>query len=127
MLQTEFEFTLPCGYVDGRGTLHRHGVMRRSRARDEIELLDHPRIRTNEAYLMVVLLSRVIVRLGAFATVTPAMIEDLFSTDFLFLQNLYMRINSEDGEIIATICPSCGARLTLDLAAADHQSQAALE
>jgi len=63
-LRTEFPFTLPKGYVDGDGTLHRHGVMRLATARDEIAPLRDSRVQENEAYLTVILLSRVITELG---------------------------------------------------------------
>jgi hypothetical protein len=121
MLQTEFPFTLPCGYIDEHGNLHREGVMRRSRTRDEVDLLEHPRTRTNEAYLMVLLLSRVIVRLGRLPSISPAIIEDLFSTDFVYLQELYIEVNSTEPRMIATQCPACGAHMTLDLSTVDDE------
>ena len=80
MLQIEFEFTLPCGYIDEQGNLHRQGVMRRASALDEIEPLADPRVRSNEAYLSILLLSRVITRIGALTQISPAMIARLFAT-----------------------------------------------
>lgn len=123
MLQTEFRFTLPCGYVDANGTLHRRGVMRRATARDEVEPLADPRVRANEAYLMILLLSRV-VRLGTIGPASPALIEELFAPDFVFLQDLYVRINAgDDGNLVETQCPTCSTRFTIDLAeATDEQS-----
>jgi hypothetical protein len=115
MLQTEFEFSLPCGFIDAQGNLHRDGTMRRATALDEIESLEHPRARTNEAYLGVLLLSRVVSRLGSLPQVTPALIGALFATDFLFLQDLYLRVNSAGPELVETSCPSCGVRFVLDL------------
>lgn len=115
MLQTEFAFTLPCGYVDAQGNLHREGVMRRATALDEVELLEHPRVRVNEAYLTIALLSRVVSRLGGFTQVTPALIGSLFATDFLFLQDLYLRVNSAQPNLVETRCPSCGTRFVLDV------------
>ena len=97
MLQTEFAFTLPCGYVDERGTLHTRGVMRRALALDEVEPLNDPRVRVNEAYLGILLLSRVISQLGTIRPVTPAMIEHLFAADFAYLQELYMQVNGQEG------------------------------
>lgn len=96
MFQTEFEFTLPCGYLDEDGTLHRDGVMRRATAADEILPLKDPRVQKNEAYLIVILLSRVLTRLGGVAAINPKVIEGLFATDLAFLQNLYNRINRLD-------------------------------
>jgi hypothetical protein len=96
MFQTEFEFTLPCGYLDEDGTLHREGVMRRATAADEILPLKDPRVQKNEAYLIVILLSRVVTRLGSLAVVNPKVIEGIFATDLAFLQRLYNEINRLD-------------------------------
>lgn len=98
MFQTEFEFTLPCGYLDEDGTLHRDGVMRRATAADEILPLKDPRVQKNEAYLVVILFSRVVVRLGSVAAINPKVIEGLFATDLAFLQELYNRINRLESE-----------------------------
>lgn len=106
MFQTEFEFKLPCGYLDAEGTLHREGVMRRATAADEILPLRDPRVQKNEAYLMVILLSRVITRLGSVAAINPAVIEGLFATDLAYLQGLYNRINQWHDERAS--CPHCG-------------------
>ena len=116
MLQTEFEFTLPCGYVDERGNLHRRGVMRRALALDEVEPLRDARVRSNEAYLSILLLSRVITRLGDLGQPTPEIVERLFSSDFAYLQELYVRLNEMESSLIETQCPTCGSRFALDLA-----------
>ncbi len=92
-LQTEFPFTLPRGYVDESGTLHREGVMRLATARDEIEPLRDARVKENEAYLTVIVLSRTMVKLGSVSQVTPRTIEGLFSSDLAYLQDFYTRIN----------------------------------
>ena len=106
MFQTEFEFRLPCGYLDAEGTLHRDGSMRRATAADEILPLKDPRVQKNEAYVIVILLSRVLTRLGSVAAINPAVIENLFATDLAYLQALYNRINQlhDDG----AACPHCG-------------------
>lgn len=117
MLQTMFEFSLPCGYVDDEGNLHREGLMRRATAIDEVEPLGDPRVRANEAYLSILLLSRVIVRLGGLGPATPAIVERLFAPDFTYLQDLYVRVNSDESQLIETQCPSCGTRFALDLGA----------
>ena len=116
MLQTEFEFTLPCGYVDAHGNLHRRGTMRLATALDEIEPLQDARVRANEAYLGILLLSRVITRLGDISQVNPTIIEGLFSADMAYLQDLYIRVNDTGSSLIETQCPSCGTRFALDLA-----------
>jgi hypothetical protein len=92
-LQTEFPFTLPKGFVDKHGTLHREGLMRLATARDEIEPLRDARVQENEAYLTVIVLSRVITQLGTHPQVTPATIEGLFVDDLAFLQDFYTSIN----------------------------------
>jgi hypothetical protein len=114
-LYTEFAFTLPCGLADGHGNLHRDGVMRRATAIDEVEALAHPRVRLNEAYLSILLLSRVITRLGTLTAITPAIIEGLFATDFGYLQDLYIQINESGPNLVETLCPTCGTRFVLDV------------
>lgn len=106
MFQTEFEFTLPCGFLDNEGTLHREGVMRRATAADEILPLKDPRVQGNEAYVVIILLSRVVTRLGSVAAINPKVIENLFATDLAFLQELYNRIN-QLGDAGGT-CVHCG-------------------
>ena len=100
-LRTEFAFTLPRGFVDEEGAVHRDGVMRLATARDEILPQRDPRVRENEAYLTVILLSRVITRLGSVMQVTPATVEGLFASDLAFLQDLYRRVNSEGSTQVA--------------------------
>ena len=95
-LQTEYPFLLPKGYVDEQGRVHREGAMRLATARDEIEPLRDPRVRENEAYLTVIVLSRVITRLGATTQITPKVIEGLFASDLAYLQDVYGAINFGD-------------------------------
>jgi hypothetical protein len=94
--QTEIEFELPRGYVDGSGALHRHGAMRLATAADEILPLRDPRVVQNEAYLTVIVLSRVITKLGALTDIHTGVIEGLFASDLTYLQRLYERFNSPD-------------------------------
>jgi hypothetical protein len=108
MIKTEFNFTLPVGYVDSNGTLHRDGIMRLATAADELLPMRDPRVRQNEAYLAVILLSRVMTRLGSIEAVNPMVVENLFAADFAFLQNLYQRINTAGDDKIAVACPKCG-------------------
>lgn len=106
-MQTEFEFTLPCGYVDGEGNLHRNGVMRLATAIDEIAPLKDLRVKSNQAYFVVVLLSRVIARLGSLPEVNTKVVENLFSADLAYLQDLYRRINQNGHNRMAVTCPNC--------------------
>jgi hypothetical protein len=114
-LQTEFEFTLPKGYVDGEGNLHRQGIMRLANARDEILPLEDPRVRRNEAYLLIILLSRVITRLGELRDVNPGVIEKLFASDLNYLQGIYNRINGNGSSKLAVVCPRCEEKFDLEL------------
>jgi hypothetical protein len=115
-LQTEFAFQLPNGYVDESGTLHRHGLMRLATARDEIMPLRDPRVRDNEAYLSVLLLSRVVTQLGTLSAITPAVIEGLFAADLAFLQDLYARVNQQGHTHAAVVCPECNHEFEVDVA-----------
>lgn len=114
MLQTEFEFTLPVGYVDEEGNLHRDGVMRLATAMDEIAPMRDPRVRANEAYLTILLLSRVITRLGTLRQVNTGVIEHLFSADLAYLQDLYRRINQSGTREVEVVCPACQHHFTVE-------------
>jgi hypothetical protein len=116
-LRTIFEFELPRGYVDASGTLHKTGAMRLATARDELLPANDDRVRANPAYLTVVLLARVITRLGTLEDdeIRSTVIEELFASDLAFLQDLYRRINTEGHTKAAVTCPACGERFTVDL------------
>lgn len=115
-LQTEFAFQLPLGYVDRAGERHRDGVMRLATARDELVPLHDDRVREQPAYLSVVLLSRVVVRLGTIEDVHTGVVEDLFASDLAFLQDLYRRVNQEGRTGAQVTCPECRCRFAVDLA-----------
>ena len=108
--QAEVDFTLPQGYLDASGTVHRDGRMRLATARDELAPLVDPRVARNRAYLVVLLLSRVVTRLGSVPEVTPEVVEGLYATDFSYLQRLYRRLNLDPLEAKPT-CPHCGEPL----------------
>ena len=114
-LRTEFSFVLPRGYVDQGGAVHRAGVMRLATAKDEIIPQRDPRVRENESYLTVLLLSRVVTRLGDVPAITPGVIESMFASDLAFLQDLYRRINQDGTTELAVTCPSCRAEVSVDL------------
>jgi hypothetical protein len=107
-LQTEYDFVLPKGYVDSSGTLQRHGRMRLATAGDEILPLKDPRVQSNPSYLTVILLARVVVKLGTLDDVNPSTIESLFVEDLAYLQELYRRINGGEELTLKAKCPSCG-------------------
>ncbi|BAY14135.1 hypothetical protein [Calothrix sp. NIES-2098] len=116
MLQTEFPFTLPQGYVDSEGSLHREGIMRLATAYDEIEPLKEYKVQTNAAYLVVILLSRVITKLGNLEQINPKVIESLFAGDFAFLQDFYLRINQNGNSRLLVECPHCKGEFEVETA-----------
>lgn len=105
--QTEFEFILPKGYVDSEGNLHKQGIMRLATAADEILPMKDPRVQANPAYLTVILLSRVITRLGTCESINTKTIEDLFASDLSHLQEFYQRINGNGTGRLKVACPKC--------------------
>ncbi len=105
--QTEFEFTLPKGYVDEEGNLHKKGVMRLATAADEILPMKDPRVQSNPAYMTVILFSRVITKLGSLQTLNTKTIENLFASDLSYLQEFYRRINENGNNRVKTTCPKC--------------------
>jgi hypothetical protein len=114
-LQTEFPFTLPLGYLDPEGNLHREGVMRLATAFDEIAPMKDPRVQANPAYLVIILLSRVISRLGTLTHINPKVIESLFAADLAYLQDLYRRANENGHNRLAVACPHCEKAFEVEL------------
>jgi len=106
LVHTEHEFTLPVGLIDADGTLHRDGTMRLATAADEILPLADPRVQKNPAYLSLILLSRVVTRLGTIDQITPRTMETLFAADLAHLQDLYNAVNGLAGREEIT-CPAC--------------------
>jgi len=114
-MKTEHAFTLPKGYLDPAGAVHGEGVMRLATARDEIEPLREPAARQNEAYLTVLLLSRVVTRIGDVTDITPELIQGLYAADFDHLQRLYERLNTDGEAVGAVSCPACAHSFEVDL------------
>jgi hypothetical protein len=112
--QTEVEFTLPRGYMDGDGTLHKDGVMRLATAADEILPLKDPRVQSNPAYLTVIVLSRVVSKLGSVTDVNPKVIENLYAADVSYLQSLYQKLNSDGKAAHKVVCPKCEYHIELE-------------
>ncbi|MFI0409267.1 hypothetical protein [Actinomadura sp. 3N508] len=115
-MRTEFTFELPRGYVDESGTVHREGAMRLATAKDELIPLQDVRVRENPPYLSVVLLARVITRLGALPQVHDGVVEGMFASDLAFLQDFYRQINAEGHTLAIVACPSCAESFEVDLA-----------
>lgn len=114
-LQTEFDFSLPRGYVDSEGNLHKQGKMRLSTAYDEIAPMKDPRVQSNPGYLVIILLSRVITCLGDLGQINPKIIEGLFSVDLQFLQDLYVRVNHEGHDRLLVKCPHCQEQFQVEV------------
>ncbi len=114
-VQTEYEFTLPKGYVDSEGNLHKSGVMRLATAADEILPLRDPRVQQNPAYATVIVLSRVITKLGDLKSISTKTIEDLFASDLAYLQLLYNKINGEGNVSVKVVCPKCQHEFSAEL------------
>jgi hypothetical protein len=114
--QTTFDFVLPRGYVDAQGNVHREGTMRLATARDELLPLMDPKVRENEAFLSLVLLARVVTRIGSLPSVDDQVIGGLWATDLAFLQDMYRRINTEGHTLAEVTCPGCSTSFTVDVA-----------
>lgn len=113
--QTEYTFILPRGYVDNSGTLHKEGVMRLANAADEILPLRDPRVQQNPGYLTIILLARVVTKLGSLPAVDTKVIENLYTMDLAFLQDMYQKINSMENLVYKSICPSCGKEIDVPI------------
>lgn len=112
--RTEFEFVLPKGYVDKGGEVHTEGTMRLATTADEILPLQDPRVQSNPTYLVVILLSRVITRLGSLEIINPKVIEGLFASDLAYLQDFYNRINGSGTRTLKVMCPHCQQGFAVD-------------
>jgi len=115
MLQTEYQFQLPLGYVDADGTLHREGTMRLATAYDEIAPLKDPRVQSNPGYLLIILLARVVTRLGTLEHINPKVIEGLYAGDLACLQDLYRRVNENGHDRVLTQCPHCEKAFSVEV------------
>ncbi len=115
VLQTEYEFTLPRGFVDGDGSVHKNGTMRLATAADEILPMKDPRVQRNPAYLTVITLARVMTKLGDLSDVSTGVVEKLFIGDLSYLQELYRRVNGDGDFMVAVTCPDCGKKFEEEL------------
>lgn len=114
--KTEFEFELPRGYVDESGNLHKKGIMRLATAADEIMPMRDPRVQQNPGYLTIILLSRVITRLGDLKGLNTNVVENMFTADLTFLQNFYRQINELESVSVETHCPKCDHKFEVEMA-----------
>jgi hypothetical protein len=110
---TEHEFELPKGFIDAEGNLHRRGTMRLATAADEILPMKDPRVQALPAYLIVILMSRVVTKLGTLPQVNPGIVEGLFTEDLSFLQSMYNRINGLATETPVS-CPKCAHQFAVE-------------
>ena len=114
-MQTVFDFTLPRGYVDGNGEVHKNGRMRLATAVDEISATRDPRVLSNPSYLTIVVLSKVVTELEGIPIISPNIIERLFTADLAFLQDRYQRINDVEPPVMKVVCPHCGEEMDVPL------------
>lgn len=114
-MQTEFEFELPKGYVDQNGEVHKRGVMRLATAADEILPMRDQRVQQNAGYLTIILLSRVVTKLGTLSNINTRVIENLFTMDLAYLQDMYQRINMSEMPKYQVSCPHCGQNFEVPL------------
>ena len=112
---TEFNFILPRGLVDARGDVHRQGVMRLATAKDEIYVQKDSRVQQDSAYGVLVMLSRVITRLGSISSITPELLEELFTRDLAYLREFYNRINQQGNAYLPVQCPQCSSQFNVEL------------
>jgi len=117
VLQTEYEFSLPKGFVDEEGNLHKKGIMRLATAADEILPMKDPRVQRNPAYLTTIVLSRVVTKLGDLQDINPGIVEKLFVGDLTYLQEFYQRINGNGNIMIKATCPECGKKFEQEISA----------
>jgi hypothetical protein len=115
-IQTEFEFSLPKGYVDETGQVHQRGRMRLAMAVDEIEAIEHPGVQQKQSYLPIMLLGRVVTQLGTLSEVTPRIIAGLFASDLAYLQDMYLRLNGSESIMVGALCPHCNSEFQLQVA-----------
>ncbi|MEI7025319.1 phage tail assembly protein [Paenibacillus sp. y28] len=113
--RTEFEFELPRGYVDENGNLHKRGIMRLATAADEILPMRDQRVQQNPGYLTIILLARVITKLGDLRAIDTRTVEKLFTADLAFLQNFYRQINELEKLSVKTACPKCEHDFEVDI------------
>jgi hypothetical protein len=114
-VQSDFTFSLPHGYIDAEGVVHRDGTMRLASAMDEVAPLKDPRVQSNPAYLAVILLSRVVTTLGTLPQIYPRVIEELPVADFAYLQSMYRRVNEHGHNRVAVACPECTHRFEVEV------------
>lgn len=113
-IQTEFQFTLPVGYVDENGALHKTGVMRLVTAADEILPLKDRSVQRSPAYVRTIVLSRVIVKLGNLRTINTKVVKGLYASDLTYLESFYNKINGRGTAKFKVACPSCKAKFEVD-------------
>ena len=114
-INTEFNFILPRGLVAPQGGIHRQGVMRLATAKDEIYVQKDSRVQRDPAYGVLVMLSRVIIQLGSLSSVTPELLEELFTRDLAYLREFYNRINQQGNAYISVECPQCNSQFSAEL------------
>ncbi len=88
--------------------------MRLANAADEISPLQDPRVQRNDAYMSIILLSRVVTQLGSLEDINPAIVEHMFAADVSYLQDLYQQINANGHARHSISCPHCNQHFEVD-------------
>ena len=114
-MQTIYDFELPKGIFDGTGGVHRKGKMRLATAGDEISATRDPRVLVNPSFLTIVVLSKVITEIEGIDVISATLIEQLFTADLAFLQDMYQRINDIESPVMKVSCPKCGESFQVPL------------
>lgn len=114
-METVYDFTLPRGFVDNAGQVHKKGKMRLATARDEINATRDPRVLSNPSYLTIVVLSQVITQIEGIDAISANLIEGLFTADLVFLQDMYQKINDVEPPMMKAVCPHCGETMEMPI------------
>ena len=107
-MQTVYEFELPKGIVDEKGQVHKKGKMRLATAGDEISATRDPRVLANPSFLTIAVLSKVLTEIEGMEIISATQIEQFFTADLAFLQDMYQRINDIEPPAMQVVCPECG-------------------
>jgi hypothetical protein len=117
-----YDFILPKGLVDANGQVHRRGRMRLVTAKDEIVVQNDQRTREIPGYAVILLLARVVVQLGELSIITPETLENLFSSDLVYLKTFFERINQQRMPALAVQCPQCRHDFQVNLSPGEFQA-----
>lgn len=111
-------YTLPIGLADPKGALQREVTMRAATALDELEIQAQDAAAINDRFRDLLIFSRVISSIGTITNPTLETLEELYETDFLYLQLAFRELNGVAGNLYTLTCPQCGKKHAVSLEAA---------